>query len=45
MSGLEIAVDVLINDKDKEKPNRASSIIFLSDGCDNNFNDIELAQN
>ena len=44
MSGLEIAVDVLINDKDKEKPNRASSIIFLSDGCDNKFNDIELAK-
>jgi uncharacterized protein YegL len=44
MSGLEIAVDVLINDKDKEKPNRASSIILLSDGCDNNFNDSELAQ-
>ena len=44
MSGLEKAVEVLINDKDKEKPNRASSIIFLSDGCDNNFNDYELAQ-
>ena len=44
MSGLEIAVDVLMNDKDKEKPNRASSIILLSDGCDNNFNDSELAQ-
>ena len=44
MSGLEKAVEVLINDKDKEKPNRASSIIFLSDGVDNNFNDFELAQ-
>ena len=44
MSGLEMAVNVLINDKDKEKPNRASSIILLSDGCDNNFNDNELAQ-
>jgi len=41
MSGLEIAIDVLINDK--EKPNRASSIIFLSDGYDNQFNDYELA--
>ena len=44
MSGLEMAVDVLINVKDKEKQNRASSIILLSDGCDNNFNDCELAQ-
>jgi len=44
MSGLEIAVDVFINDKDKEKSNRASSIIFLSDGCDNNYNDSELVQ-
>lgn len=44
MSGLEIAVDVLINDKDKEKPNRASSILLLSDGCDNEYNDIALVE-
>jgi len=44
MSGLEIAIDVLVNDKEKEKPNRASSIIFLSDGCDNKLKDFELVQ-
>ena len=44
MDGLEIAVDVLKNIKDKEKKKRASSIILLSDGCDNNFNDNELVQ-
>ena len=44
MDGLEIAVDVLKNIKNKEKQKRASSIILLSDGCDNNFNDNELVQ-
>ena len=42
MRGLEIAIDILQNDVDKNKPNRASSILLLSDGCDNNYNDFEL---
>ena len=37
ISGLEIGIDVLMNDKDKEKPNRSSSILLLSDGCDNYY--------
>jgi len=40
----QILCDVLENVKDKEKKKRASSIILLSDGCDNNFDDYELAQ-
>ena len=39
ISGLEIAIDILVNDKDKEKPNRSSSILLLSDGCDNYYSD------
>jgi uncharacterized protein YegL len=42
MSGLKIAIDILQNDADKNKPNRASSILLLSDGCDNDYNDFEL---
>ena len=44
LSGLKIAVDILINDKDKSKNNRASSILLLSDGCDNQLSDFQLAQ-
>ena len=42
ISGLELAIDVLMNDKDKEKPNRSSSILLLSDGCDNYYSDAAL---
>lgn len=44
LSGLKMAIDLLINDKEKTKNNRASSILLLSDGCDNNLNDFELGQ-
>jgi len=44
LSGLKIAIDLLINDKEKTKKDRASSILLLSDGCDNNLNDFELGQ-
>ena len=36
--------DILKKEKDKTKENRVSSIILLSDGCDNYLNDIELAE-
>ena len=39
ISGLKIAIDVLVNDKDKEKQNRSSSILLLSDGCNNYYSD------
>ena len=44
LSGLEKAVEILKKEKDKTKENRVSSIILLSDGCDNYSNDIELAE-
>ena len=45
-SGLEIAVDILKKEKKNVKDNesRSSSIILLSDGCDNYSNDIVLAE-
>ena len=44
LSGLKIAIDLLINDKEKTKNDRASSILLLSDGCDNILNDFQLGQ-
>ena len=41
LSGLKLAVDVIKNQTYNEK--RVSSILLLSDGCDNESNDIELA--
>ena len=42
LSGLEIAIDVIKNQCNNEK--NVSSILLLSDGCDNQLNDIELAE-
>ena len=42
-SGLEIAVELLKKYK-KSSENRSSSIILLSDGQDNKFNDFQLAE-
>ena len=44
LSGLEKAVEILKQEKEKTKENRVSSIILLSDGCDNYSNDIQLAE-
>jgi Mg-chelatase subunit ChlD len=45
LSGLEKAVEILKTIKDdKNNTNRVSSIILLSDGCDNYSNDIQLAE-
>ena len=44
ISGLKIAIDILKNDKDISKPNRTSSLLLLSDGCDNILNEMELVQ-
>ena len=44
MSGLEIAIDTLEKDKDKEISNRSSSILLLSDGRDNYLTDREIGQ-
>ena len=44
ISGLEIAIEILKNDKDINKPNRSSSMLLLSDGCDNNFTDLEIVK-
>ena len=41
LSGLEIAIDVLKKECHNEKS--VSSILLLSDGCDNYMNDIQLA--
>ena len=43
LSGLEKAVDILKKEKDKTNEDRVSSILLLSDGCDNHLNDIQLA--
>ena len=40
----KIAIDLLINDKEKTKNDRASSILLLSDGRDNILNDFQLGQ-
>ena len=44
LSGLEKAVEILKKEKEKTKENRVSSIILLSDWCDNYSNDKQLAQ-
>ena len=44
ISGLEIAINIIEKDPDINKPNRACSIILLSDGCDNVLNDFEIGQ-
>jgi Mg-chelatase subunit ChlD len=44
LSGLEKAVEILKKEKDKTNENRVSSLILLSDGCDNYNNDIQLAE-
>ena len=45
LSGLEKAVEILkVIKNDKNNTNRVSSIILLSDGCDNYSNDIQLAE-
>ena len=41
LSGLKMAVDVIKSQTYNEK--RVSSILLLSDGCDNKYNDVELA--
>ena len=42
MSGLQLAVEVIKNQCNKQ--NSASSVLLLSDGCDNYLNDIEIAE-
>ena len=44
LSGLEKAVQILIREKEKTNDSRVSSIILLSDGCDNYSNDVQLAE-
>ena len=44
LSGLQIAIDVLKKDLNNKKNEKSvSSILLLSDGCDNYSNDIQLA--
>ena len=45
-SGLEIAVDILKKEKQKinYEEGRASTVILLSDGCDNYMNDVKLGE-
>ena len=44
LSGLEKAVEILKKEKKNKNENRVSSIILLSDGCDNHRNDIQLGE-
>ena len=44
ITGLEIAIRIIGEDADINKPNRACSILLLSDGCDNILNDFEIGQ-
>ena len=44
LSGLEKAVEILKKEKETKNDNRVSSIILLSDGCDNSKNDIQLGE-
>ena len=46
ITGLEKAIEILKKDKknSNKKYNRVSSIILLSDGCDNSKNDIQLGE-
>lgn len=45
-SGLQVAVDILKKEKknSKDTESRSSSIILLSDGCDNYMDDIQLGE-
>ena len=45
-SGLTVAIDILKKEKENPKDNesRSSSIMLLSDGCDNNMDDIQLGE-
>ena len=45
-SGLEIAVEILKKEKKNEENNegRSSSVILLSDGCDNYMDDVQLGE-
>ena len=45
LSGLQLAVNILKKEKDNTKnENRVSSVILLSDGCDNYSDDIQLGE-
>jgi Mg-chelatase subunit ChlD len=44
LSGLEKAIEILKKEKESKNDNRVSSIILLSDGCDNHRNDIQLGE-
>ena len=44
LSGLEEAIEILKKEKENQNGNRVSSIILLSDGCDNEKNDIQLGE-
>ena len=44
LSGLEKAVEILKKEEESKNDNRVSSIILLSDGCDNYNNDIQLGE-
>ena len=43
LSGLEKAVEIIKLEKENTNENRVSSILLLSDGCDNYSNDIQLS--
>ena len=42
LSGLQLAIEVI--KKQCNKQNSASTVLLLSDGCDNNLNDIQIAE-
>ena len=44
ITGLEIAINIIEKDSNINKPNRACSVLLLSDGCDNILNDFEIGQ-
>ena len=44
LSGLEKAIEILKKEKESKNDNRVSSILLLSDGRDNNKNDIQLGE-
>ena len=45
-SGLQVAVDILKKEKNETKTDegRSSSVLLLSDGCDNYLNDVQLGE-
>ena len=43
LSGLKNAVDILKEEQKQNNKERVSSVILLSDGCDNHYNDVQLA--